>query len=134
MTAHRTRQAAFSLLELLMAMALFTIAAVSLAEALNVISLTVSESAEDAEIREQLRSVLLEVTRDPDLQPETRSTNPNDQGIFFEIEVTLLSQENERGETLENLHEVVVKAIRRGPAGHHEELDWAGTYVYPPIF
>ncbi len=46
MTQFRGHRSGFSLLELLMAMALFAIAAVSLAQAINMISLTVSESIE----------------------------------------------------------------------------------------
>ena len=128
------KEAGFSLLEVIMAMALFAIAAVSLAEALNVISLTVSDSIEDAEVREMLRSALLEATRDPNLQPEVRETNENDQGVYFKIETALITPENQDGEPLADLYEVRVAAFKRGPLGKSEELDVATTYVYPGIF
>lgn len=128
------RKSGFSLLELLMSMALFAIAAVSLAQAINMISLTVSESIDEAEVREALRAELLEATRNPNLQEETREKNPNDQGIFFRIEVTTLNLENKDAQTLANLFEVRVTALRASQFGGTETLDEAMTWVYPDIF
>jgi prepilin-type N-terminal cleavage/methylation domain-containing protein len=123
----------FTLLELLMSMALFTIAAVSLAEALNLISLTVSESIDDAEVREQLRATMLEVSRDAALTAETRETNPDKRGLYFRIEVERLDLKNEDGQTLDNLFEVKVTAMRDLPGGRNEELDTASTFANPNL-
>jgi len=123
----------FTLLELLMSMALFTVAAVSLAEALNLISLTVSESIDDAEVREQLRATMLEVSRDAALTAETRETNPDKRGLYFRIEVERLDLKNEDGQTLENLFEVKVTAMRDLPGGRNEELDTASTVANPNL-
>ncbi|MCB1207303.1 MAG: prepilin-type N-terminal cleavage/methylation domain-containing protein [Verrucomicrobiae bacterium] len=124
---------AFTLFELLMAMALFTMAAVSLAEALNLISLTVSESIDDAEVRESLRATLLEVTRDTALTAETRETNPDEQGLYFRIEVDRVDLKNEDGQTLDNLFEVKVTALRQVRAGRDEVLDSATTLANPNL-
>lgn len=124
----------FSLLELLMAMALFAIAAVSLAKAINLISLTVSESIEDAEIREQMRAVLLEVSRDPDLREDSRETNPDDMGLFFRINIEPVELENQDGEPLANLFSVRVAAMRKTSLSGSEEIDFAETWVYPDMF
>ncbi len=123
----------FTLLELLMSMALFTVAAVSLAEALNMISLTVSESIDDAEVREQLRATVLEVSRDPALAEETRETNPDKRGLYFRIEVERVDLKNEDGQTLDNLFEVRVTAMRDLPGGRAEELDTASTVANPNL-
>jgi prepilin-type N-terminal cleavage/methylation domain-containing protein len=123
----------FTLLELLMSMALFTVAAVSLAEALNLISLTVGESLDDAEVREQLRATMLEVSRDAALTAETRETNPDKRGLYFQIEVERLDLKNEDGQTLENLFEVKVTAMRDLPGGRNEELDTASTIANPNL-
>ncbi len=123
----------FTLLELLMSMALFTIAAVSLAEALNMISLTVSESIDDTEVREQLRATMLEVSRDVALTAETRETNPDKRGLYFRIEVERLDLKNEDGQTLDNLFEVKVTAMRDLPSGRNEELDTASTVASPNL-
>jgi prepilin-type N-terminal cleavage/methylation domain-containing protein len=123
----------FTLLELLMSMALFTVAAVSLAEALNLISLTVGESIDDAEVREQLRATMLEVSRDAALTAETRETNPDKRGLYFRIEVERLDLKNEEGQTLDNLFEVKVTAMRDLPSGRNEELDTASTVASPNL-
>lgn len=117
-----------------MAMALFAIAAVSLAEALNVISLTVVETIEDAELREQLRAVMLEVSRDPNLTAETRETEANDEGLAFRIEIERLEFDNEKGESLANLFSVKVTALRLQSGGRKTTLDTASTFVNPAIF
>jgi len=123
----------FTLLELLMSMALFTVAAVSLAEALNMISLTVSESIDDTEVREQLRATMLEVSRDAALTAETRETNPDKRGLYFRIKVERLDLKNEDGQTLDNLFEVKVTAMRDLPSGRNEELDTASTVASPNL-
>lgn len=123
----------FTLLELLMSMALFTVAAVSLAEALNLISLTVGESIDDAEVREQLRATMLEVSRDSSITAETRETNPDKRGLYFRIEVERLDLKNEDGQTLDNLFEVKVTAMRDLPGGRNEELDTASTVANPNL-
>ncbi len=119
----------FTLLELLMAMALFAIAAVSLAEALNLISLTVAESIDDAELREKLRAAVIEAVRNPVLKEETRETNPDESGLYFRIEVVRLDLRNQVGQNLEQLFEITVTAIRQTSGGRNESLDSATTYA-----
>ena len=117
-----------------MAMALFAIAGVSLAEALNLISLTVTETIEESELREQLRAVMLEVTRDPNLTAETRETEANTEGLAFRIDIERLELDNEKGESLANLFSVKVTALRIQSGGRKETLDSASTIVNPAIF
>jgi prepilin-type N-terminal cleavage/methylation domain-containing protein len=134
MSSRPSRKAGFTILELLMAMALFAIAAVSLAEALNVISLTVTETIEESELREQLRAVMLEVSRDPNVTAETRETEANEQGLAFRIDIERLELDNEKGQSLANLFSVKVTAIRIQSGGRRETLDSASTIVNPAIF
>jgi hypothetical protein len=112
-----------------MAMALFAIAAVSLAGALNLISLTVADSIDEAELREKLRAAMLEAVRDPALREETRETNPDERGLYFRIEVVRLDLRNQEGRNLDNLFEVTVTAIREGYGGRRETLDRATAYA-----
>jgi prepilin-type N-terminal cleavage/methylation domain-containing protein len=107
------KNSGFTILELLMAMALFAIAAVSLAEALNMISVTVTETIDDAELRERLRAVLMEVTRDPNLSEDTRETDATRDGLSFRINIERLELKNEAGESLDNLFSVQVTAIKK---------------------
>lgn len=123
----------FTLMELLMAMALFAMAAVSLAGALNLISLSVGESIDEAELREQLRAVVLEVCRDPAIREETRETNPDERGVYFRIAVSRIDLRNEEGESLQDLYQVSVAALREGAGGRVETLDSASTYANPNL-
>jgi len=134
MSPRPSKKAGFTILELLMAMALFAIAGVSLAEALNLISLTVTETIEESELREQLRAVMLEVTRDPNLTAETRETEANTEGLAFRIDIERLELDNEKGESLANLFSVKVTALRIQSGGRKETLDSASTIVNPAIF
>jgi prepilin-type N-terminal cleavage/methylation domain-containing protein len=134
MSPRPSKKAGFTILELLMAMALFAIAGVSLAEALNLISLTVTETIEESELREQLRAVMLEVTRDPNLTAETRETEANREGLAFRIDIERLELDNEKGETLANMFSAKVTALRIQSGGRKETLDSASTIVNPGIF
>jgi len=120
----------FSLLELLMAMAVFAIAAVSLAGAINLISLSVVETVEEAEWREQLRGVLLEASRDPNLEEGTRETNPNAAGLSFSIRVDRVDLQNREARTLNGLFEITVTAYRTVGSQARETLDTASTLAY----
>lgn len=120
-------------MELLMSLALFTIAAVSLAEALNMISLTVAETIDEAEVRERLRSVMVETARDPAIRAETRETNPDTRGLYFAIAIERLELQTDEGQNLENLFEVVVTAKRSLRGGRTETLDTASTYANPNL-
>lgn len=127
------RQAAFTLLELLMALGLFAIAAVSLANAINLISLSVAESVEDVEVREQLRGVLLETSRNPNLEEGSRTISTG-RGIVYEVEVEQLNLENREARTLEEIYEVKVTARRELGGQRSEFIDSADTWVYREMF
>lgn len=124
----------FSLLELLMAMAVFAIAAVSLAQAVSLISLTVVESIDEGALRERMRGELLAASRDPFIKEDTRVTTPNDDGLFFKITTTKLNAENREGIYLEDLYEIEVIALRKLTGEEEEELGSASTASFPGIF
>lgn len=130
---NRNGSRGFTLLELIMAMALFAFAAVGLAGALNTISLSVVDSIADAEVRDSLRAAVLEATKDPAIQEGTRETNPDDRGIYFRIEAVRLQARVEDGSNLDGLFEVKVTALRSGSGGRVETLDWATTYTNPNL-
>lgn len=117
-----------------MAMAVFAIAAVSLAQAISLISLSVVESIDEGELRERLRGELLAASRDPFIQAGSRETAANEDGVYFRIETSEYRAENREGISLEGLYEVEVTALRRVPGSADEELDVAVTVTYPGIF
>jgi len=133
--ARRSRTAsAFSLLEVLLAISVFSIAAISLTGALNTIGVTVVEAQDDAAIREQLRSLLVEKSRSADLEELDEETVPDSQNIFFRIKVERLDLENIEAEELEDLYRIKVTAIRENPGAREEILDFAETFTYPGLF
>lgn len=133
-TGHGHKPAGFTLLELLLAMALFAIAAVSLAGAVNMIAMAVAESRETSALRERLRSVMLEWSRRPDMSVVSRDTTPGEDGIFFQIQVREMTPETREGLTLNQLYEVSVTACRVVPGQAPEVLQSAFTVVYPAIY
>ncbi|MEM6280206.1 MAG: prepilin-type N-terminal cleavage/methylation domain-containing protein [Verrucomicrobiota bacterium] len=129
MTTESKYSQGFSLLELLMAMAVFAIAAVSLSQALSMISLSVVESIESAELREQMHGLLLEEGRNSRIREGVRKTEELANGVFFEVEVTRFDAQNREGEPLNNLFEVTVTAFRRSSSEGTIELSSAATLV-----
>ena len=125
---------AFSLLELLLAMAIFAIAAVSLAEAINVISLTVVESTDGAALREEMRGLLLETTRKPDLAEKTFEVIALNEDVRFVIEIEPFTAENNEGQSLEGFFEVAITALPVDSQSDSDPLDSISTLIYPPIF
>ena len=134
MTTNSTNQAGFSLLELLVAMAIFAMAAVSLTKAINLIGLSVVESIENASLREQMRAILIEESRNPNPRSESRETATNEQGLYFKIEIELLIEDNREGIPLDNLYEVTVIAMKQDAIRGTEEIDSVSTLVYPGLF
>lgn len=133
MRSFSQRQAGFTLLELLMAMGVFVIAAVALANAINQISLSVAESAEDVAVREQLRGVLLEASRSSTLAEGSRTID-NGQGIVFQIDIEKLNLKNREAQTLDEIYEVTATA-RRELAGQRAEIvESADTWVFKDMF
>jgi hypothetical protein len=116
-----------------MAMGVFVIAAVALANAINQISLSVAESAEDVAVREQLRGVLLEASRSSTLAEGSRTID-NGQGIVFQIDIEKLNLKNREAQTLDEIYEVTATA-RRELAGQRAEIvESADTWVFKDMF
>ena len=133
MRSYYQRQAGFTLLELLMAMGVFAIAAVALANAINQISLSVAESAEEVAVREQLRGILLEATRSNDLVEASRTID-NGQGIVFQINIEKLNLKNREGQTLDDIYEVTATARRELGGQRAEIVESADTWVFKDMF
>lgn len=116
-----------------MAMAVFVIAAVSLAEAISTISVSAVEAVESSDLRVQMRGLLLEAGRDPLIEEGRRETLAGDAGVFFRTEISRWEMENRESLLLDNLYEIKVTALRRLPGQGEEELDSATTAVYAGI-
>lgn len=124
------RKAGFSLLEVVMALGIFAIAAVGLAEAITVISLSVNESLELSQVRERMRSKMVEVTRSPIERSETLNLNPDESGFAYRVEIVEMPLKNREGQNLDGLYEVTLSAI--GPDG--SIVDKISTLVNPSVY
>ena len=108
-------------------MAVFVIAAVSLSQALNIISLTVVESIDESELRERIQGLLLEEGRNPSIREGSRKIPPSDNGISFEIRIERFELSNRDGNPLNNLFEVTVIAFRSTASEGTVEVSRATT-------
>jgi len=124
----------FTLLEVILALAIFVAAAVALAGAMNTIGLSVVESSYQARVRGQLRSHLVETSRDPGLRPGRTDSLIDGDGVFYRIDVERFEATNEEGTPLERIFEVRVTAIRQAANGREQIIDQASTLTYPGIF
>ena len=122
---------AFTLLELLMAMAIFAIAGVSLAQAIQQISIAVSESIDQAGMREEVRAILLEATRNPALAEGEWDIASNFEKVRYRITVHAATQTNQEAVSLPDMYEVVVEIFSEGD---DEPIDAVNTLVYPAMF
>ncbi len=114
-----------------MAMAIFAIAGVSLAQAIQQISLAVSESVDQAVMREEVRAVLLETTRNPALREGEWDIASKFEEVRYRVTVGTASLKNQEAASLPDLYEVVVETFTEGS---DEPIDSISTLVYPPIF
>ena len=128
-------ESGFSLLEAVLALAVFSFAVVSLVKALNEISLATSESAETLEISEQLRSYLTEVLYNPNIEAGQAETGPDELGLWYQSVVEPVDDlQNFAGSTLANLYRVEIRAVRKTGGGREEIVDQAETLRYGPLY
>ncbi|MCB1235633.1 MAG: hypothetical protein KDM91_11225 [Verrucomicrobiae bacterium] len=126
--------AGFSLLEVVLALGLFTMAAVSLVGALNDIGRYTADSVRESWVTEKLRSTLIEVGKNPRLEEMRVSFDPDASGTFVSVEVERFEARSVKGENLPNLYRIKAVVARKRPGGHEEVLGEAETLRYLPMF
>ena len=125
----------FTLLEAILALGVFGIACLSLFRALNEISLTTVESAENSVVTERMRSYLTEILRNPRLLPGETETEPDSEGYVFRALVEELPLQTETGKQLRQMYTVRIEALRSPPGGGNLEIvDEAETYRFAPLY
>ncbi len=123
-------KAGFTLLEVILAMALFGAAALGLCQALNLIGATVVESAEIGWRQELVNSYLTEASRRSEIRPGKDAVNLENRGLRIEVSTEPLELTNMDGEPLRDMFRITVVAT--DSAG--EIVETAETYRYLPFY
>lgn len=124
----------FTLLETLLALMVFSVAVVALVEAVNQLGNTTLNMRREGEVRERLRSLLLENTRLPmptTLQTDTQRIEEGD--VTFTItREPLTGVSNRDAVELQGLYAVRITA--QWQEGNEKQQATAETWVFPPLF
>ncbi|MFZ4763850.1 MAG: type IV pilus modification PilV family protein [Roseimicrobium sp.] len=136
-TARATQQAAFTLLEALLALFIFSIAVVSLIEAINSMGRTAAVSRQERLVQARLETLLVEATRSPDVLNKARSNQLEDKtvkegSVTYVVRTKPLELKNEDEQPLADLF--VVTAVARWLEGRVEQEVSAQTWMFPLLF
>ncbi|MEQ1840368.1 MAG: hypothetical protein ABL994_08165, partial [Verrucomicrobiales bacterium] len=93
--------------------------------------LAVSESVDQAVMREEVRAVLLETTRNSALRAGEWDIASKFEEVRYHVTVETASLKDQEAATLSDLYEVVVETFSEGS---NEPIDSISTLVYPPMF
>lgn len=104
----------FTLLEVILAIAIFSMAAVSLVQALNTIGVATIEASDQHAVDLQIKGLLNEFCFDPFLKTGITKLKDLDEIYNFEVEVDEANLSNEEGANLEEMFTVRVRAFKKG--------------------
>lgn len=122
---------AFTLLETLLALIIFSMAVVGLVEAVNQLGLTTVHQRRESQVLERMRSLLTERTRLP-LQQEQEETKVQEGDTTYLIRHQKLQLQNKEGVPVEGLYEVIVTA--QWMEGREPQETSLETWLYPALF
>lgn len=135
---YRCAAAGFTLLEAMLAVFIFGMAAVALVEAINASGRTSLAARQKGNIRTRLDNLLLEATRDPlwmvenTRLPLVTENEVRDGGFVFTIRREPLELKNADGNPLQGLY--LVRVTARWMDGGREQSEFAETLAYPLLF
>jgi prepilin-type N-terminal cleavage/methylation domain-containing protein len=119
----------FTLLETLLALMVFSVAVVSLVEAINQLGGHTLLRRHEAAVQERMRSLLVEHTRMPDAPAEVTLQESE---VTYTVKHTPLELKNRSGQPVQGIFEVRVTAAWKD--GQVPQQASAETWVYPPLF
>jgi Tfp pilus assembly protein PilV len=132
----RLKASAFTLLETLLAMFVFSIAAVGLVEAVNQMGRTTLVRRQEAMLQDRMRSILVERSHLLWKQPAPTSVVSEkvleEDGVTYTLQVAPLELQNQDGLPLTNMLSVTVLAAWKEGTAPQEAS--ASTWVYLPLF
>jgi type II secretory pathway pseudopilin PulG len=125
----RRSEAGYLLLELILALIIFTVAVVALARSANIGIKTVGSLSRENDVRMALSSFLEEVRRKP--AAEMNQTVPDERlGVTLVSSVDEITLKNAAGTVLRDLYKLRVTAIAEGQK--EEDAETVEVWVYKP--
>lgn len=134
--AQRPGEGGFTLLEAILALAVFAIAAVALTEALGQMGLATGESAEHAWRLELVESYLEEASKAPRVVEGEIQMDPGVPGLFVKVTTQPLEVQSKSVQgNLPDLFEITVALFRRPERGGPPVLlEKGSTYRYSHLY
>ncbi len=128
---HQRGVGGFVLLEIIMAIALFSMVAVAMTRALDMIAKTSKASQREGQVMRVLESVLAEVVHQPELKSGSEHFDAGADGVTAEASIQRIDLLTRNKARLDHMFEIHVKAwIKEGGARFMERE--MKTYVYSP--
>jgi len=128
--SHLSKQG-FALLEILMAMALFSMVAVGMTKALDQIAQTTQRSRQEAQVLRVLESVLAEVAHQPELKPRSVTFAKTADGIDASAAIEKIRLFTQDKVELNSMFRVRAEAWLAAGSRHSLKRQME-TYVYSP--
>lgn len=125
----------FTLIEVLLSLLIFSVAAVSLVQAINILGTAGVEARSDRAIQDRLDNLLLETSRKP--LPRMNLNSPfeethRENNVTYEVRIEPLEMTNKDNQRLNDLYKVQVKALWN--ENGREQRMTAETWMYPPLY
>lgn len=127
----------FTLLEVLLAVFVFSIAAVSLVGAIQQIGTASIDARRHQEIVARLESIMLEITRNPPQQLVNSPDAPfqldtKEAGVNYHVTIQRLELQNQDNAPLQGLYQV--RAVAQWTEANKPQDMSAETWLYPPLY
>ncbi len=125
----------FTLMEVVLALGVFSLAAVALTEALSQMGLATLESAESAWRLEVVRAYLEEVGKAPEIEPGTNVIRLENTEHFVRITVEPVEvYVKDQSAPLPDLYQVSVQLFRTARGNEEQLLEQGSTYRYRYLY
>lgn len=125
----------FSLIEVLLSLLIFSVAAVSLVQAINTLGIAGSEARADRAIQDRLDNLLVETSRKP--LPQMSLNGPfsethRENNVSYEVRIEPLEMTNKDNQRLTDLYKLRVTAV--WTESRREQRMTSETWLYPPLY
>lgn len=122
----------FALLEIILAMALFSMVAVGMTKALDQIAQTTKSSRQEAQVLRVLESVLAEIAHQPELKPSTLTFPKTGDGIDAAASIEKVRLFTQDQVELDKMFRIRAEAWLAEGASRRSLKRQMETYVYSP--